>query len=160
MGRTLISLYRERRAMKNITLLSLLTLASTGTSTISWNGKCVRDSGSRLLPTHLRFPYLTPAKCMEACQDQGFLFAGVQIGLECWCGNDAPPEDRIVDMAECDSSCSGDSTQKCGGAWRMNVYIGLLVCFFVFLCVFCCFFLFFGFWELWGLGCLCLSLEV
>merc|ERR1712115_763665 len=32
------------------------------------------------------------------------------------------PEDRIVDMAECDGSCSGDSTQKCGGAWRMNVY--------------------------------------
>jgi len=27
MGRTLISLYRERRAMKNIALLSLLTLA-------------------------------------------------------------------------------------------------------------------------------------
>jgi len=126
MGRTLISLYRERRTMKNIALLSLLTLASTRTSTISWNGKCVRDSGSRLLPTlprtDLTFPSLTPAKCMEACQDQGFLFAGVQYGHECWCGNDAPPEDRIVDMAECDYSCSGDSSQTCGGYWRMNVY--------------------------------------
>merc|ERR1712038_814854 len=35
MGSTLISLYRERRTMKNIAQLSLLTLASTGTSTIS-----------------------------------------------------------------------------------------------------------------------------
>ena len=59
---------------------------------------------------------------MEACNDQGFLFAGVQTGHECWCGNDAPPEDRIVDMAECDGSCPGDSTQICGGVWRMNVY--------------------------------------
>jgi len=128
MGRTLISLYRERRAMKNIALLSLLTLASTGTSTISWNGNCVRDSPDRLLPTNaipgddLYIPSNTPARCMEACKDQGFLFAGVQYGHECWCGNDAPPEDKIVDMADCDYSCSGDSSQTCGGYWRMNVY--------------------------------------
>ena len=59
---------------------------------------------------------------MEACEDQGFLFAGVQTGHECWCGNDAPPEDRIVDMEECNVSCEGDSDQVCGGVWRMNVY--------------------------------------
>ena len=95
-------------------------------STISWNGNCVRDSEKRLLPTlpgnDLQFPSNTPARCMEACDDQGFLFAGVQHGHECWCGNDAPPQDRIVDMKECVHSCSGDSTLKCGGVWRMNVY--------------------------------------
>ena len=98
---------------------------------VSWNGNCVRDSSSpRLLPKNAvpgydlggPFPSLTPAKCIEACEDQGFLFAGVQTGHECWCGNDAPPEDRIVDMGECIHRCDGDFTQKCGATWRMNVY--------------------------------------
>merc|ERR1712001_755089 len=90
----------------------------------SWNGKCVRDSESpRLLPKYnATFPSLTPAKCIEACDDQGFLFAGVQFGHECWCGNDAPPQDRIVAMEQCNVSCSGDSALKCGAVWRMNVY--------------------------------------
>ena len=50
------------------------------------------------------------------------MFAGVQFGHECWCGNDAPPQDRIVAKEECNVSCSGDSSLKCGGVWRMNVY--------------------------------------
>ena len=89
-----------------------------------WNGKCVQDSSTRLLPTNAGRGWWTntTARCMEACDDQGFLFAGVQAGHECWCGNDAPPQDKIVDMGECDVSCSGDSTHKCGGHWRMNVY--------------------------------------
>merc|ERR1712038_1762123 len=92
--------------------------------TVSWNGKCVRVTSTRLLPTNAGPGYgtNTPARCMEACDDQGFLFARVQHGHECWCGNDAPPQDRIVDMKECVHSCSGDSTLKCGGVWRMNVY--------------------------------------
>ena len=100
---------------------------------VSWNGNCVRDSSypNRLLPTNAvpeygtqggPFPSNTPAKCMEACDDQGFLFAGVQIGNECWCGNDAPPEDKLVPQEECNVSCSGDSAQVCGGSWRINVY--------------------------------------
>ena len=85
---------------------------------------CVRDSSTRLLPTNVGRGWWTntTARCMEACDDQGFLFAGVQAGHECWCGNDAPPQDKIVDMGECDVSCSGDSAHKCGGHWRMNVY--------------------------------------
>ena len=98
---------------------------------VSWNGNCVRDSSSpRLLPTNAvpgfdlggPFPSNTPTRCIAACGDQGFLFAGVQTGHECWCGNDAPPENKIVPQEECVDSCSGDSAQICGGFWRMNVY--------------------------------------
>jgi len=94
---------------------------------VSWNGNCVIDSSSpRLLPflpgNDLRFPSLTPAKCIAACNDQNYNFAGVQFGHECWCGDEAPPEDKIVDMEECNQSCEGDSAQKCGATWRMNVY--------------------------------------
>ena len=94
---------------------------------VSWTGNyCVRDSPNpRLLPFipgRSWFPSLTPAKCIKACNDQNYNFAGVQFGHTCWCGNDAPPEYTIVDMEECNQSCGGDSAQKCGAAWRMNVY--------------------------------------
>ena len=87
---------------------------------------CVQDSHSRLLPTGLRaaslMKALTPTRCIKACQKEGFSFAGVQAGKECYCGNTAPPEDKIVDMMECSSPCSGDSSLKCGGVWRMGVF--------------------------------------
>lgn len=114
--------------MKMILILSLFSvLALSVTGLVSWNGNCIRDSSDpRLLPflpgNDLIFPSLTPAKCIEACKAQNYNFAGVQYGTECWCGNDAPPEDRIVDMDECNQSCSGDSAHKCGATWRMNVY--------------------------------------
>merc|ERR1711953_1624427 len=93
---------------------------------VSWTGNhCVRDQDPRLLPFfpgRSWFPSLTPAKCIKACNDQNYNFAGVQFGHQCFCGNDAPPEYTIVDMEECNQSCGGDSAQKCGAAWRMNVY--------------------------------------
>lgn len=35
-----------------------------------------------------------------------------------------------MDDIECTSSCSGDSSQTCGGSWRINVYteIGRWLC--------------------------------
>ena len=59
-------------------------------------------------------------RCKEA--DEGYAFAGVQWGRECFCGNEAPPEETIVDQGECDWPCSGDQDLVCGALWRMNVY--------------------------------------
>ena len=89
---------------------------------VSWNGVCVKDSSQRLLPTAVNVSSLTPAKCIKACQEKGFKFAGVQIEKECWCGNVVPPEDRIVALQECNYNCQGDSSIKCGGSLRMRVY--------------------------------------
>ena len=88
-----------------------------------WTGQCVVDSKSkRLLPTQIQLESLTPAKCIKACSERGFLFAGVQYYFECFCGNVAPPQDRIVHMTQCSADCVGDKTQKCGGHSKMNVY--------------------------------------
>ena len=90
---------------------------------VSWHGECVKDSRQRLLPTLVKVPSLTPAKCMAACQENGlFSFAGVQTWRECWCGREAPPENKIVAMKECKHNCQGDSSIKCGGPWRMRVF--------------------------------------
>ena len=78
------------------------------------------DSSKRLLPVRKHIPSVTPAKCVEACV--GYPFAGVQVGTQCWCGYEAPPKNKIVPMKECNYKCNGDSSLKCGGFWRMNVF--------------------------------------
>merc|ERR1711887_435267 len=52
----------------------------------------------------------------------GFLFAGVQYGHQCFCGQDAPSMSRRTYSSECDKSCPGDKSLACGGYCRMNVY--------------------------------------
>ena len=64
----------------------------------------------------------TPDKCKERCQ--GYAFFGMQAGDWCWCGKTEPPANRKRDDSECSSSCTGNSSQKCGGPWRMSIYRG------------------------------------
>ena len=66
----------------------------------------------------------SPNECMRRCrtEGEGFAYAGVQFGRECFCGNNPPPPDKIVDKSQCDTKCSGDQDLICGGSLRMNVY--------------------------------------
>ena len=91
----------------------------------------MRDSSDRLLPDEInpKIPNQTPEKCIEACQDLGFSFAGVQDGIQCNCGDEAPPLDKILDMADCTlpdctncRNCAGDPSQACGGPYKMIVF--------------------------------------
>ena len=88
----------------------------------AWTGQCVKDSAQRLLPTAVNVPSMTPAKCIKACGEKGFKFAGVQISKECWCGDIAPPDNKIVASGDCNYNCQGDSSIKCGGSLRMGVF--------------------------------------
>ena len=91
---------------------------------------CIHDTlPKRQLPTLLNVPNLTPDKCIKACREKGFNFAGVQFSKECWCGKEAPSTDRIVDLKECKMACQGDSSIKCGAGMRMNVFLieGILI---------------------------------
>ena len=91
----------------------------------SWDGHCVKDRQPRLLGKYLgKSNGNTPSDCVRRCKelDDGYLFAGVQFGSECFCGNEAPPDDTLVDESECDWKCEGDNDLVCGALWRMNVY--------------------------------------
>ena len=58
---------------------------------------------------------------------QGYSWAGVQYGYECWCGalseitNVIKPENDATED-ECDTLCPGYSYEYCGGYYRMAVY--------------------------------------
>jgi hypothetical protein len=61
---------------------------------------------------------LTPSRCMQWCQERRFKYAGVQFSTQCFCGNSYKP--NLV--TGCNSPCSGDKKQKCGGEYRNMVY--------------------------------------
>ena len=98
------------------------------------NGECVDDylapgqagnAGLFPYPSLFRPNQLTPAKCIAKCQSppNPQSFAGIQNGNECYCGSVAPPQERIVDIGECDIDCNEDTSIKCGGSNRkMSVY--------------------------------------
>ena len=50
-----------------------------------------------------------------------FEYYGVQNGDECYCG-DNDSKFILTDPIECNKPCVGDSSERCGASWRMNVY--------------------------------------
>ena len=59
---------------------------------------------------------------MAACASRGYAYAGVQYTYECYCGNKQPATALKRADNECNRPCPGNSNEKCGGYWRMNVY--------------------------------------
>jgi hypothetical protein len=55
----------------------------------------------------------TNEKCVKACSDKGYAFAGTQYLRECWCGNTAPTVPAAE--ADCNFPCTGNINQVCGG---------------------------------------------
>lgn len=94
---------------------------TAGTPTLTYLG-CEVDSQTRVLPTLLiNGTTNTPSACVAAAAAQGFLYAGVQYGAQCWGGNMHGTQGTAPE-ADCNMTCAGDATQKCGGSWRNGVY--------------------------------------
>ena len=64
---------------------------------------------------------MTALGCLNYCSRLGFTGAGVEAGKECFCGNQLHSS-HIRPSSECNSRCSGNSNEFCGGSWRINVY--------------------------------------
>ena len=63
---------------------------------------------------------MTVDKCKKLCYEQNYLFAGLEFGAQCFCGNKSPL--KSAPMRECHLPCTGNVTQVCGGHWRINIY--------------------------------------
>ena len=62
---------------------------------------------------------MTPALCNKTCADRGYSYAGTQAGYQCFCGNSFG---KYGPASNCGYSCSGDSSQKCGGSWANSIF--------------------------------------
>jgi hypothetical protein len=85
---------------------------------------CYSDSASaRTLTTRVSLPgNVRVSDCTSACEAQGFQYAGLEFGQECYCGasiqnGGAPIADKLCDMA-----CTADKTEYCGGRGAINIY--------------------------------------
>ena len=82
---------------------------------------CFTDTPSRDLAGNAQsLSTQTPQQCMTWCGSQGYKYAGVQFGDQCFCGNSF---DAYGASTSCNVPCAGNSGQTCGGAWANSVYL-------------------------------------
>jgi hypothetical protein len=65
---------------------------------------------------------MTIEPCLGACQDAGYVFAGVEFGKECWCDNVIRGIGTLTSDSDCNMPCSGNASESCGGSNRINIY--------------------------------------
>lgn len=100
------------------------TTTSTSTTTTAsaaptWTSLgCYADQNVRTLsgPSFTNTA-MTPAMCESLCA--GYTYAGVEFGQECYCGSSLTSSQSST---ACTSTCGGDSSKICGGAWAINIY--------------------------------------
>ncbi|EJD54862.1 hypothetical protein AURDEDRAFT_23629, partial [Auricularia subglabra TFB-10046 SS5] len=63
----------------------------------------------------------TPKACLDLCAKNGYGYAALRLGTECWCSS-ATPKIRSRPKSECSRPCAGDLKTKCGGNTRSTVY--------------------------------------
>ncbi|WP_243338528.1 WSC domain-containing protein [Anaeromyxobacter soli] len=81
---------------------------------------CYTDTEPRALPTLLMSSGATVENCTAAAAAQGFAYAGLQYYGYCFAGNELRYT-KVVD-SECNTSCTANPAQACGGAWRNSIY--------------------------------------
>ncbi|XP_029468385.1 WSC domain-containing protein 1 [Rhinatrema bivittatum] len=63
---------------------------------------------------------MTVSHCQEACAERAYLYAGLEYGAECYCGNKLPVTSAKED--ECNNECKGGKGSVCGGVNRLSVF--------------------------------------
>ncbi len=93
-----------------------LSISISGSGESTYQG-CFIDSSTRDLPNLLTYyGSLSEASCAAAGRAAGYLYVGLQAGVECWGGNSYGSQGSGTG---CVSTCGGS---ECGGAWRNSVY--------------------------------------
>ncbi|XP_045343279.1 WSC domain-containing protein 1 isoform X4 [Leopardus geoffroyi] len=84
---------------------------------------CFSDSGrDRTLKGAVFFDLrkMTVSHCQDACAERSYVYAGLEAGAECYCGNRLPV--TSVGPEACNHECKGEKGSTCGGVGRLSVY--------------------------------------
>ena len=60
--------------------------------------------------------------CLSTCREKGYLFSGLESGIECHCGNEPADNFKWAWYGKCNDRCAGNSNQICGGSNAMSLY--------------------------------------
>ncbi|EHB13571.1 WSC domain-containing protein 1 [Heterocephalus glaber] len=63
---------------------------------------------------------MTVAHCQDACAERSYVYAGLEAGAECYCGNRLPT--ARIGLNECNLECKGEKGAVCGAVGRLSVY--------------------------------------
>ncbi|CUS12732.1 unnamed protein product [Tuber aestivum] len=104
---------------------STSTSASTTTSATptAWSYLgCANQTEPRALNGgRLTSGSMTVTKCQAFCIDRNLTLSGLEAGNECYCGTALQNHSRFG-FTGCNTACSGNSSQTCGGSSRLSVY--------------------------------------
>jgi len=66
---------------------------------------------------------MTVEFCVQICHNLDHIFAGVENGTDCYCGNVLTHGAALAANSDCSTNCVGDSSEKCGGSsGYLNLY--------------------------------------
>ncbi|XP_062580883.1 uncharacterized protein LOC134242772 isoform X2 [Saccostrea cucullata] len=83
---------------------------------------CYKDGWYRTLGgAFRRSRRMTVKRCIKICKRKRNRFAGVENGVECFCGNSLRRKKRVAN-SQCKMPCGGRRNQGCGGRWRIAIY--------------------------------------
>ncbi|EFJ47698.1 hypothetical protein VOLCADRAFT_91720 [Volvox carteri f. nagariensis] len=85
---------------------------------------CFADDADHVLPERLadNDPNMSVSYCRNLAKAAGLPYFGVEYGQECYGGSDMERATRLGRSSNCTHSCSGDTSQICGGDWAVNIY--------------------------------------
>ncbi|ESN96104.1 hypothetical protein HELRODRAFT_68203, partial [Helobdella robusta] len=66
-------------------------------------------------------PAMTIESCITYCLQNDYLYAGLQAGRNCYCGNSYGKHGKALD-SDCNSKCAGSITETCGGTLKNSIY--------------------------------------
>lgn len=66
---------------------------------------------------------LTQQSCAKACADLGYTISGTEYASQCFCGKQIVNGGKKADQqSSCNTPCSGNASQMCGGGGRLTIY--------------------------------------
>ena len=81
---------------------------------------CYTDDTNRALPNFLSSQNETVESCKQRAANAGFSYAGVQWYGQCFAGNNLGYT-RVPD-GQCNTLCTANTNEVCGGAYRNSIY--------------------------------------
>ncbi|KAJ5131970.1 hypothetical protein N7448_006128 [Penicillium atrosanguineum] len=82
---------------------------------------CYSDTTlKRTLAHSFNVPGNNVEKCQGVCQDNGYIYAGMEYGSQCFCGNTI--DNGATLTSGCGTVCSGNSGEICGGSNSLSMY--------------------------------------
>ena len=84
---------------------------------------CYTDYGKRKLAgsSYVDSGNMTQARCVTFCDNNGYPYAGIEYGQECYCGLAIGVGSIKSNNAECNFPCPGNASEACGSDNRLNV---------------------------------------